>query len=112
MPALIAEAKHMEKCANMEYAAHNSNCSSNGNGGENSNGNKRQNTNHSNSNSNCNNGNCSQSANFSCPKKEDTTKVTVVIHMCAVLQARVDLASDKDNMLKNGNVWLASDVIN
>ncbi|KAJ9089962.1 hypothetical protein DSO57_1007529 [Entomophthora muscae] len=30
----------------------------------------------------------------------------VVIHMCAVLQARVDLASNKDNMLKNCNAWL------
>ncbi|KAJ9050165.1 hypothetical protein DSO57_1016993 [Entomophthora muscae] len=39
MPALIAEAKHAEKCANMEYAAHNVNCSSNGNGRENFNGN-------------------------------------------------------------------------
>ncbi|KAJ9056647.1 hypothetical protein DSO57_1030845 [Entomophthora muscae] len=38
--------------------------------------------------------------------------IVVVIHMCAVLQARVDLASNKDNMLKNGNVWLASNVVN
>ncbi|KAJ9054278.1 hypothetical protein DSO57_1016410 [Entomophthora muscae] len=65
MPALIAEAKHAEKRANMEYAAHNGNCALNGNGRENSNGNKRQNTNHSNGNSNCNNGNHSQSANLS-----------------------------------------------
>ncbi|KAJ9064893.1 hypothetical protein DSO57_1025523 [Entomophthora muscae] len=77
MPALIAEAKHTEKLANMEYAAHNSNHSSNSNGREKSNGNKRQNTNHNNRNSNCNNGNCSQSTNRSCPKKEDTTKVNV-----------------------------------
>ncbi|KAJ9064056.1 hypothetical protein DSO57_1034406 [Entomophthora muscae] len=34
----------------------------------------------------------------------------VVIHMCAVLQARVDLASNKDNMLKNENMWLAGNV--
>ncbi|KAJ9070347.1 hypothetical protein DSO57_1008921 [Entomophthora muscae] len=74
-PALIAEAKHMEKHANMEYAARNSNCSSNSNGRANSNDNKRQNTKYSNGNSNCNNGNCSQSANRSCPKKEDTNKV-------------------------------------
>ncbi|KAJ9061334.1 hypothetical protein DSO57_1021663 [Entomophthora muscae] len=33
----------------------------------------------------------------------------VVIHMCVVLQARVDLASNKDNMLKSDNVWLAGD---
>ncbi|KAJ9051228.1 hypothetical protein DSO57_1006480 [Entomophthora muscae] len=75
MPALIAEAKHAEKRANMEYAASNDNHSSNSNNRENSNDNKHQNTNHSNSNSNCNNGNHSQSANCSCPKKEDTTKV-------------------------------------
>ncbi|KAJ9052314.1 hypothetical protein DSO57_1035452 [Entomophthora muscae] len=36
----------------------------------------------------------------------------VVIHMCVVLQARVDLASNKDNMLKNDNVWLAGNVVN
>ncbi|KAJ9066972.1 hypothetical protein DSO57_1004402 [Entomophthora muscae] len=46
--------------------------------------------------------------------KEHTNKNwnTVVIHMCAVLQARVDLASNKDNMLKSDNVWLAGDAIN
>ncbi|KAJ9074027.1 hypothetical protein DSO57_1010328 [Entomophthora muscae] len=75
MPALIVEAKCAEKCTNMEYAAHNSNCSSNSNGLENSNGNKCQNTNHSNRNSNCNNDNHRKSANCSCPKKEDTAKV-------------------------------------
>ncbi|KAJ9064724.1 hypothetical protein DSO57_1027421, partial [Entomophthora muscae] len=31
-------------------------------------------------------------------------KDAVVIHMCAFLQARVDLASNKDNMLKNDYV--------
>ncbi|KAJ9051269.1 hypothetical protein DSO57_1006191 [Entomophthora muscae] len=36
----------------------------------------------------------------------------VVIHMCAFLQARVDLASNKDNMLKSDNVWLAGDAVN
>ncbi|KAJ9058570.1 hypothetical protein DSO57_1011025 [Entomophthora muscae] len=72
MPKLIAEAKRAEKRANMEYATHNSNQSSNSNGRDSSNGNKFQNTNHSNSNLDCNNGNCSQSANRSCPKKEDT----------------------------------------
>ncbi|KAJ9067023.1 hypothetical protein DSO57_1003728 [Entomophthora muscae] len=36
----------------------------------------------------------------------------VVIHMCAVLQVMVDLASNKDNMLKNDNVWLADDAVN
>ncbi|KAJ9055534.1 hypothetical protein DSO57_1039799 [Entomophthora muscae] len=75
MPALIAEAKRAEKHTNMEYAARNGNRSSNSNGRENANGNKRQNTKHSNGNSNCNNGNCSQSANRSRPKKEDTSKV-------------------------------------
>ncbi|KAJ9064681.1 hypothetical protein DSO57_1027885 [Entomophthora muscae] len=75
IPALIAEAKHTEKRANMEYAVRNSNCSSNSNGRENSNGNKRQNTYHTSGNSNCNNGNHSQSANCSCSKKEDTAKV-------------------------------------
>ncbi|KAJ9058087.1 hypothetical protein DSO57_1016082 [Entomophthora muscae] len=35
----------------------------------------------------------------------------VVIHMCA-LQARVDKASNKDNMLKSDNVWLAGDTVN
>ncbi|KAJ9053387.1 hypothetical protein DSO57_1024680 [Entomophthora muscae] len=75
IPELIAEAKHMEKRANMEYAACNSNQSSNNNGRKNSNGNKFQNTNHSNNNSNCNNSNQSQSANHSCHKKEDTTEV-------------------------------------
>ncbi|KAJ9057559.1 hypothetical protein DSO57_1021500 [Entomophthora muscae] len=75
MPVLIAEAKRTEKCANMEYFACNSNCSSNSNERENSNGNKHQNNNHSNSNSNQNNDNHSQSVNRSCPKKEDTTKV-------------------------------------
>ncbi|KAJ9060367.1 hypothetical protein DSO57_1031598 [Entomophthora muscae] len=39
-------------------------------------------------------------------------KPTVVIHMCAVLQARVDLASNKGNMLKSDNVWLAGDAVN
>ncbi|KAJ9062060.1 hypothetical protein DSO57_1014684 [Entomophthora muscae] len=38
--------------------------------------------------------------------------ILVVIHMCAVLQARVDLASNKDNMLKSDNVWLAGDTVN
>ncbi|KAJ9078224.1 hypothetical protein DSO57_1008888 [Entomophthora muscae] len=36
MPAFIAEAKRAEKRANIEYAAHNSNCSSNDNGRDNS----------------------------------------------------------------------------
>ncbi|KAJ9050193.1 hypothetical protein DSO57_1016694 [Entomophthora muscae] len=36
----------------------------------------------------------------------------VVIHMDAVLQARVDLASNKDDMLKSDNVWLAGDTVN
>ncbi|KAJ9075988.1 hypothetical protein DSO57_1030410 [Entomophthora muscae] len=75
MPALIAEAKRAEKRANMGYAARIDNHPSNSNGRENSNGNKRQFTNHSNNNSNHNNGNCIQSANCSCPKKEDNTKV-------------------------------------
>ncbi|KAJ9048631.1 hypothetical protein DSO57_1033001 [Entomophthora muscae] len=37
---------------------------------------------------------------------------TVVIHMCAVLQVRVYLASNKDNMLRSDNVWLAGDTVN
>ncbi|KAJ9071733.1 hypothetical protein DSO57_1034034 [Entomophthora muscae] len=72
MPALIAEAKRAEKRANMVYASRNGNCYSNSNGRENCNSNKRQNTNHSNSKANCINGNHSQSANHSLPKKEDT----------------------------------------
>ncbi|KAJ9088059.1 hypothetical protein DSO57_1026903 [Entomophthora muscae] len=39
----------------------------------------------------------------------NTEEDPVVIHMCAVLQVRVDLASNKDNMLKSDNVWLAGD---
>ncbi|KAJ9077342.1 hypothetical protein DSO57_1017660 [Entomophthora muscae] len=48
------------------------------------------------------------------PVHIDTIKqwVAVVIHMYAVLQARVDLASNKDNMLKSDNVWLAGDTVN
>ncbi|KAJ9066583.1 hypothetical protein DSO57_1008220 [Entomophthora muscae] len=41
---------------------------------------------------------------FTLLRQENTT---VVIHMCAVLQARVDLASNKDNMLKSDNMWLS-----
>ncbi|KAJ9058695.1 hypothetical protein DSO57_1009774 [Entomophthora muscae] len=37
------------------------------------------------------------------------TVIPVVIHMSVVLQAMVDLASNKDNMLKSDNVWLAGD---
>ncbi|KAJ9073007.1 hypothetical protein DSO57_1021227 [Entomophthora muscae] len=37
------------------------------------------------------------------------TEGLVVIHMCVVLQARVDLASNKDNVLKSDNVLLADD---
>ncbi|KAJ9052929.1 hypothetical protein DSO57_1029171 [Entomophthora muscae] len=39
-------------------------------------------------------------------------KYAVVIHMCAVLQARVYLASNKDNMLNSDNVWLAGNAVN
>ncbi|KAJ9081453.1 hypothetical protein DSO57_1014537 [Entomophthora muscae] len=42
----------------------------------------------------------------------DPKPSTVVIHMCAALQARADLASNKDNMLKSDNVWLAGDAVN
>ncbi|KAJ9081702.1 hypothetical protein DSO57_1011950 [Entomophthora muscae] len=38
-------------------------------------------------------------------------KSIVVIHMCVALQARVDLASNKDNILKSDNVWLADDAV-
>ncbi|KAJ9078245.1 hypothetical protein DSO57_1008629 [Entomophthora muscae] len=41
------------------------------------------------------------------PKTEIDSNCTVVIHMCAVLQVRVDLASNKDDMLKSDNLWLA-----
>ncbi|KAJ9076192.1 hypothetical protein DSO57_1028595 [Entomophthora muscae] len=44
--------------------------------------------------------------------KKDFGMEPVVIHMCAILQARVDLASNKDNMLKSDNVWLAGDAVN
>ncbi|KAJ9071455.1 hypothetical protein DSO57_1036736 [Entomophthora muscae] len=40
-------------------------------------------------------------------KDQSSHRLSVVIHMCAVLKMRVDLASNKDNMLKSENVWLA-----
>ncbi|KAJ9067097.1 hypothetical protein DSO57_1003010 [Entomophthora muscae] len=46
------------------------------------------------------------------PKRREKHRGVVVIHMSAVLQARVDLASNKDNMLKSDNVWLAGDAVN
>ncbi|KAJ9055870.1 hypothetical protein DSO57_1038850 [Entomophthora muscae] len=78
MPGLIAEAKYTEKCTNMKYSAHNSNHNSNSNSRDHYNGNKRQNTNHKIGNSNQNNDNHSQGTNLSCPKKEDTAKVTML----------------------------------
>ncbi|KAJ9059621.1 hypothetical protein DSO57_1000579, partial [Entomophthora muscae] len=43
------------------------------------------------------------------PSSPEIASPPVVIHMGAVLQARVDLASNKENMLKSDNVWLAGD---
>ncbi|KAJ9088611.1 hypothetical protein DSO57_1021376 [Entomophthora muscae] len=45
------------------------------------------------------------------PTNQPIRIATVVIHMCAVFQERVDLASNKDNMLKSDNVWLAGDTV-
>ncbi|KAJ9049750.1 hypothetical protein DSO57_1021262 [Entomophthora muscae] len=54
-------------------------------------------------------GTCATSGMKNIPKR---TGIPVVIHMCAVFQARVDLASNKDKMLKSDNVWLAGNAVN
>ncbi|KAJ9065658.1 hypothetical protein DSO57_1017231 [Entomophthora muscae] len=54
----------------------------------------------------------SPSTTQECVPSPTFSSMAVVIHMCAVLQARADLASNKDNMLKSDNVWLAGDAVN